>query len=212
MDLARPLAVITPTVDGDVLAVLAGAKASFTGRQVHRLLGRRSERGVRDALTRLTDQGIVARRRVGSSDLFTLNRAHLAAPCIEALAEMRDTFLRKVSAELQVWPVPPEYAALFGSAATGQMHPDSDIDLFVVRPDATDADESIWRTQVDELADHVSAWTGNDARVLELAAAEVAHGVRTGLSVLIDIMEQGLTLVGSTAYLSAVRSEGRVGP
>jgi predicted nucleotidyltransferase len=206
------MAVITPTVDGDVLAVLAGARASFTGRQVHRVLGRRSERGVRDALTRLTDQGIVTRQRVGPSDLFTLNRAHLAAPYIEALAELRDTFLRKVSGELQAWPVPPEYAALFGSAATGQMHPDSDIDLFVVRADETDADDSIWRTQVDELAEHVSAWTGNDARVLELAAAEVADGVRTALSVLIDIMEQGLTLVGSSAYLHAVRSQGRDDP
>lgn len=53
MDLSRPLTVIVPTVDADVLAVLARATASFTGRQVHQIAGRHSERGVRIALDRL---------------------------------------------------------------------------------------------------------------------------------------------------------------
>lgn len=87
MELSRPLSVITPTVDADVLGVLAGADASFTGRQVHQVAGRHSERGIRNALHRLCTQGIVHRERVGSADQYTLNRGHLAAPYIEALAD-----------------------------------------------------------------------------------------------------------------------------
>ena len=34
---------ITPTVDGDVLMVLARAEAAFTPPEVHRLIGARSE-------------------------------------------------------------------------------------------------------------------------------------------------------------------------
>jgi hypothetical protein len=103
MDLARPLTLITPTIDGDVLTVLAGATASFTGRQVHQVAGRHSERGVRNALHRLSEQGIVTRHRVGASNQYTLNRTHIAAPYIEALVRLRTELLHRIRAELESW-------------------------------------------------------------------------------------------------------------
>lgn len=201
MDLSRPLAVVTPTVDGDVLTVLAGAAASFTGRQVHQMAGRHSERGVRNALQRLAKQGIVDRTRIGSSDLYTLNREHLASPYIRALAGLKAELLLRVREELASWSVPAAYAAIFGSAARGEMRVDSDIDVFVVRPSAVSEADITWQDQVANLAERITAWTGNDARVLELSVEEVDDGVARDEQVLIDIREQGLGVAGPRNYL-----------
>lgn len=205
MDLARPLSVITPTVDGDVLAVLARAEASFTGRQVHQIAGRHSERGIRNALHRLSAQGIVLRERVGSADQYRLNRAHLAAPHIEALAKLRDELLRRVADELEGWTVPPVFAAIFGSAARGEMHPESDIDLLVVRSNTVDADDPQWRTQLDALASSVTAWTGNDTRILEFGAPEARTGMAAGDGVLLAVRDEGIVVHGPLTYLSDLR-------
>ena len=37
--------------------------------------------------------------------------------------------------------MPPEYAALFGSAVTGKMTTSSDLDVLIVRPATIDADD-----------------------------------------------------------------------
>ena len=211
MDLGRPLSVITPTVDADVLAVLAGAQASFTGRQVHQVAGRHSERGIRNALHRLCAHGIVRRERVGSADQYTLNRAHLAAPYIEALAGLRAELLRRISGELDRWPVAPVFVALFGSAARGDMRPDSDIDVLVVRDDVVDADDPTWRDQLDALAGEVTAWTGNDTRVLEFSAGEVQAAFATGDAVLLAARDEGIVLHGSPSFLTNVRVRRRAG-
>ena len=137
---AAPAACVSPTVDADLLAVLAGAEAEFTGRQVHQVAGRHSEKGVSNCLHRLVGQGIVNARRAGEADLYSLNRHHLAAPHIVALAGLRHELLERVRAELAGWQEAPVFAALFGSAATGRMRLDSDIDLLVVRPKSVDID------------------------------------------------------------------------
>lgn len=202
MDLARPLALITPTVDGDVLAVLARANASFTGRQVHQVAGRHSERGVRNALQRLSAQGIVTRERVGSADLYQLNRAHLAAPYVEAMARLRDELLHRLAGEFKRWSAPAVFAAVFGSAARGGMHSESDIDLLVVRADTVDPDDPGWRDHFDALASTVTAWTGNDARILEFGAREAEEGLVAGDGVLLAARREGIVVHGPLTYLS----------
>ena len=89
MDLARPLSVITPTLDADVLQVLAGANASFTAPQVHRFVGGRSESGVRRTLQRLVVQGIVHVTTTGRTNSYVLNRQHLAAEHVLGLTQLR---------------------------------------------------------------------------------------------------------------------------
>jgi hypothetical protein len=60
------------------------------------------------------------------------------------------------------------------------MRPKSDIDLLVVRPDTVDADDPQWRTQLDGLASSVTAWTGNDTRILEFSVREARTGLAVG--------------------------------
>jgi predicted nucleotidyltransferase len=203
VDLARPLTVVSPTVDADVLAVLAGAEAEFTGRQVHQVAGRHSEKGVRNCLHRLVGQGIVNARRAGKADLYSLNRRHLAAPSIVALAGLRHELLARIRAELAGWKQAPVFAALFGSAATGRMRPDSDIDLLVVRPKNVDIEGAEWRLQLETLSTDVTAWTGNDTRLLELGEDEVQRGLEGSERVLADVRDEGVVLYGQAAYLSA---------
>lgn len=211
MDLNRPLSVITPTVDADVLAVLAGAHASFTGRQVHQVAGRHSERGIRNTLHRLCTHGIVHRERIGSADRYTFNRAHLAAPYIEALVGLRAELLQRISGELGRWAIPPVFAALFGSAARSDMRPDSDIDLLLVREDTVDADDPTWRDQLDSLARDVTSWTGNDTRVLEFSVGEVRAGLAAGDEVLLAARDEGTVLHGPLTYLSSSRFRRKAG-
>ncbi|WP_228708159.1 BlaI/MecI/CopY family transcriptional regulator [Amycolatopsis keratiniphila] len=84
---------VTPTVDGDVLAVLAGHDGIFTTGRLHRLLARHSQEGIRKVLRRLTKQGVVESDRVGNAFAYRLNRDHLAAEYIIGLARMQKTLL-----------------------------------------------------------------------------------------------------------------------
>ena len=201
MRLDRPFLVVTPTVDGDVLAALARADAAFTGRGLHRLVGRHSADGVRRAAERMTRQGIVDVNVVGPSKLYSLNRDHLAAAHIIAIANLREEFLDRLRRRLADWQLPPVYAALFGSAATQEMRDDSDIDLFVVRPDSAAGDDGDWVGQLSELAHDGSRWTGNDLRILELSDAEAKLGVVRNDQVLGDIRDHGIRLAGPSGYL-----------
>lgn len=141
-------------------------------------------------------------RRAGQAWIYELNRAHLAAVHVVALAGLRRALVERVGDVMSGWSITPEYPALFGSAAKGGMRVDSDIDMLVVRPDATDLDNAAWRHDIDALASAVPAWTGNDAQILELTASEVAAARRKKSErVLQDIANDGITLFGPDRYL-----------
>lgn len=208
VQLDRPLRLVTPGVDGDVLMVLARAEAAFTAPQVHRLAGDHSESGIRKSLRRLEQQGIVRSTRAGQAWLHALNREHLAARYVVALANLRTALIERIESAVAGWSRLPEFAALFGSAATGGMRTESDIDIFVVRPDAVDLDDETWRAQLVELASSVASWTGNDAQILEYSAGEVARGMRRkGERVLRDIAAKGIPVFGPERYLQRARTE-----
>lgn len=196
MKLDRPLMTITPTLDGDVLAVLARHNAVFTTGQVHRLLTEYSEEGIRKVLRRLSGQGIVLSERIGNAYAYRFNKEHLAARHIVELARLQETFLSRLRDYLASWQTPPVYAAVFGSAARGRMTPASDIDLLLVRPRAAEA----WDDQLDELATTVTRWLGNDTRVLEFTEDEIATRSREE-PVLDDVLQEGLTVAGERSWL-----------
>lgn len=196
MNFCRPLGVIAPTLDGDVLAVLARADASFSARAVHRLLGRASESGVRKVLERLRKEGIVLAEPAGKAILYCLNRQHLAAACIEELANPRHLLIQRLallSRDLQPLPV---YGAIFGSVARGEAGPDSDLDMLLVRPTAVEEDDLEWRAVVGRLEELATALTGNACRSLEYGQREFSEEAQTE-PVLRQIGREGLTFLGS---------------
>lgn len=199
MELSRPLSTITPTLDGDVLAVLARQDATFTTGALHRVLTQYSEEGIRRVLQRLTRQGIVRSARVGNAYSYRLNRDHLAAEHIIKLADLMNTFLARLTERLEAWDIRPVYAAVFGSAARGSMTTDSDLDLLLVRP--KDVPDELWAVQVDRLVEDVSRWIGNDVRPLQFGEAQIVTRGREE-PVLRDVLSEGLTVAGSRAWLS----------
>ena len=198
MQLQSPFAVVTPTLDGEVLTVLARVETSMTVGQVGSLLLHRSNEGIRKALHRLNAQGIVTSERVGTSVGHRLNRRHLAAPQVVAIARLRDTLVERMQGSLKAWPTPPPWAALFGSAARGEMRIDSDIDLFIVDPGV---DGESWETWTGEFSADVSAWTGNDLRILSLTDEEVRLGAAKRDPIIESLLADALVVAGPADWL-----------
>lgn len=201
MLLDRPLQVVTPTVDGDILAILARGDVALTPGEIQRRMERYSVTGIRKALTRLTEQGIVTAETHQHATIYQLNRRHLAADAIAALASQREEFLSRLSKALENLDLTPVYAALFGSTARGQMHTTSDIDLFLVRPDhIVDQLRDQWDDAIAALVDEASAWTGNDTRVLELDHREVRSALAHHDPVLDSIRADEIRLIGPRSF------------
>lgn len=197
MDFTHPLHVVSPTLDGDVLTVLAGAEEEFSGRRIHHLVTRGSEPGVRKAVERLVDQGIVLKRRAGRANLYRLNREHMSAEAIECLAEARWRLIVWLRETITLWEVAPRCAALFGSAARGHAGASSDLDLLVVRPLGVEEDSTTWSDQLGSLERSATLRTGNDARIVELGERELP---RAG-PLLENVLEEGVELSGSLGVL-----------
>lgn len=199
MDFRHPLRVVTPTLDGDVLELLAQADEGFSGRQLHRLLGRASEPGVRKAAERLVGQGIVLRQEVGRAKVYRLNREHIAAAHVEGLAGLRTILTSCLRAAFDDWEEPPFAAILFGSVARGEASPRSDLDLLLVRRETVDQDALAWQGQLSKLEREATEWTGNDARILEYGVEELAdQGVA---EVVEEAISEGIELFGSRRKL-----------
>src|SRR5260370_10064428 len=161
MHLARPYTAISPTLDGEVLVVLAGTMRPLTGREVAKLVKRGSQAGVNRTLRRLVEHGVVDAREAGAAILYSLNREHLAAPAVNSLADLRGELVRRLKQSVQAWKTRPLHASLFGSAARGDGKTSSDIDVFVVRPSGLDENDRPWRDHLDQLTRAVQRWTRN---------------------------------------------------
>jgi predicted nucleotidyltransferase len=196
VDLTRPYAVVTPTLDGAVLSALTGTTRPLTGREVSRLAGRRNHSGTLEVLNRLTEQGIVNRREAGSALLYTLNREHLAAPAVESLVNLRVELIRRLGDVVTAWKPLPFHASVFGSTARGDGNEASDIDLFLVRPDGVTAEQVEWSEQVDRLAGQVMRWTGNRASIAQVGLDELPRLMQEPPSIIAELRTDAITLFG----------------
>lgn len=208
MDFRHPLAVVTPTLDGDVLTALARANQEFSGRQLARQIGHGSPEGVRRAADRLVTQGIVRRRTAGPAHLYQLNRDHVAAPWIEGLAGIRTQLIDRLRDLIDSWEHPPLVVLIFGSAARGEARESSDIDILVIRHGDCDPESEPWQDQVMTLRQQATAWAGNDTRLLEYSEDELATA--SAEPVLEDALRDGIELFGSRRILERLL-RGRVG-
>lgn len=203
MQVQYPFALITTGIEGDLLAILSQVDVGFTTGQLQRMVDDRMWKRpkslpvIRETLERLTMQGIVTKHTESTVPVYRFNADHLVAEHVAAIGRLRTLLLDRLTVATEKWGSPPVYGALFGSAARGQMRPDSDIDLLLVQRDGTDDD--LWHGQIFELKASAERWTGNPCNVLAFTEAEASDP--GALAVLRDVARDGLTFAGKPTWL-----------
>lgn len=197
MNVSHPYTAISPSLDSEVLAVLAGTTRPLTGREITRLTGRTSHSGVLDVLQRLTEHGLVNREEAGRAFLFTLNREHLAAPAVNVMASMGAELLYRIMRTVDEWRLAPVHVSLFGSAARRDGDTSSDIDLFIVRPESVSGDDPAWQLQLTDLESRIARWTGNRASIAEVAEADIVRLRTDEPPIITELRSEAIVLSGS---------------
>lgn len=195
MDPTNPVRSVVPTVDADVLQVLARTHLGLTGARVADLAGR-SYAQVRATLHRLVRVGLVDGVRHGRAVSYTLNRDHVAAPAVELLCAGPEAVEQRITEAVTGWASPGVAVAAYGSWARRDGGPDSDIDLLVVRPDQLDPDDALWATQRYALARDIERWSGNVVQILELSARELADATRANDDLVVGLRRDAVVLAG----------------
>lgn len=126
------------TIKTRLLRVLSKTRGTYTGRELARLVGY-SHTHTNSALAELEINGLVIKRIVGNSYLYSLNEdnsliSRIIDPAFRIeqglLQDLTNVFFERLGKDLKT-------IVLFGSVARGEEEADSDIDLvLVVRNDA----------------------------------------------------------------------------
>jgi Sugar-specific transcriptional regulator TrmB/Nucleotidyltransferase domain len=198
MDVAKPYKVISPTIDTELLVALASVREPRSGRQLAEEIGR-SRTGVQHVLNRLVTEGLAHRVGAGRAFLYTFNYDHLLAGAVREMAGARGQLVLRLRELVAGWTIEPLHVSLFGSAARGDGDAGSDIDLFLVRPGRIEAEDPQWRGQLDDLAERVHEWTGNDAGIVELEEQRLAGLRRRRPPALRELDRDAIDIAGSPA-------------
>lgn len=174
MDLTSPFQSMFPTVDSAVLTELVRSTKPRTGREIARLADR-SQDATQKVLDRFVEHGLVLRWDAGRAGVYTLNWDHVAAEPIAELANLRARLFDRLRARFESWQTAPLHVSIFGSAARGDGHLSSDIDVFLVRPADVDESDEEWRGGIEALAEQVFEWTGNHAGIAEIGDGELTR-------------------------------------
>ena len=194
MDVSMPITTVVPSLDGPVLAALAATAGPMGLGAVHARAGRGSKSGIRSVLLRMVGEGLVLEVPGG----YVLNRDHLAAPAVELLASLHGELTNRIRGAVEAWPVHPVLVGLFGSTARRDGDANSDIDVLVISDDP-DLDEC-----VDELAEQIRRWTGNQAQVIGRIPKEIARLRRAKEPILAEWTRDLVVIAGDRALLGKV--------
>lgn len=77
----------------------------------------------------------------------------------------------------------------------------SDIDVLLIRE--TESDDDAWEQWVTELARLITAWTGNDGRIVEFTDREFHAAAVAAEPLLDDVSKQGRTVARTRAWFTA---------
>ena len=197
MDLSAPLADVIPGPRGQILATLAQLETPVTIRALARHSGVAPQTAL-SVVGDLRDAGLVLSQRAGQAHMVTLNRAHILAPPVVALARTRARLIERLTRELTAWT---ELAGgwLFGSAAHGTGGRQSDIDILLVAESSTET--AAWAEATARLVDHVLSWTGNHPQLVEHSRGSFALLIRDRNRLVTAVRDEGIALTPGSATL-----------
>jgi predicted nucleotidyltransferase len=159
-----------------VLGALLRVDTPLTGRAVARVTGLTQPTAQR-ALARLREEGLVLAESAPPSLLYRANRDHLAMPAMISLLGLDGELRARVADAVAGWRLPPASLVIYGSVARKETTPASDLDVLVVRPDATEPDDATWQGQVADLADRLRRWTGRRTSLIDMTQHELVEGL-----------------------------------
>ena len=196
MNLGVPILDVAPAVRGALLQALVRLEQPVTRRQ----LAAAADVAPGNASTvigELIGAGLVSETVAGRASMVMLNRSHLAAGPVIALAGLRGELIQRLRDRLSEWP-DLLGAWLFGSVARGESDGDSDIDVLIVADDLQSADlhERLSRLQAD-----VRSWTGNDLQLVEHTSASWRKLVRSKNPLVQQVRSDGISLAGDATSL-----------
>ena len=196
MDLGSPVLDVAPAVRGALLQALARLEQPVTRRQLAAAAGV-APGNASAVIEELIHSGLVSETVAGRSSMVLLNRNHLAAGPVLALAGLRGELIRRLRERLSAWP-DLHGAWLFGSVARGDADTDSDVDLLLVAHDlqSPDLHERLSHLQAD-----IRSWTGNDLQPVEHSQSSWRKLVRARNPLIEQIRLDGIALAGDTASL-----------
>ena len=196
MNLSVPLLDVASGTRAALLQTMVRLERPVTRRQLTAAAGTSAGHG-NSVIEDLISAGLVIEMKAGRSSLVSLNREHLAAPSIIALAGLRGELIRRLRARLGEWPNLIG-AWLFGSVARGEARPDSDIDVAIV---VVDLDSPDLHQRLTQLQSDVRTWTGNDLQIVE-HSAESWQALKAARNTLIEqIRTDGIALVADDVSL-----------
>jgi predicted nucleotidyltransferase len=178
-----------------VLTALLRVETPVTGRAVARITGMTQSTAQR-ALARLREAGFVVAEPAPPSLLYRANTDHLAMPAMLALLRIGDELRNRMAERIAQWPMRPVSVVIYGSVARGDATTGSDLDVLVVRSDATEPDDPTWQHQLAELADRVYRWTGKRASVIDMRRREAVEGLGDQEPFLVEAGRDGWLVAG----------------
>lgn len=192
MDLESPLRTIASPVEAETLRVLAGSDVQFSASQVQRLTDSASAFGVRKALARLANAGLVLSAVHGRTTLWQGNRQHVLWPAIEMAVNAKTELVDRIRNQ---FAERNEIAVfLYGSFARGIATNQSDIDLLLVYPDDTAHERMIDASR--ELSEHIRAWTGNEGHIFTITRSDLRDSLDRSDPIVVSIREDAVPVVG----------------
>jgi predicted nucleotidyltransferase len=189
VDLGSPVLDVAPSVRGALLQTLARLEQPVTRRQLAAAAGVSSS-NASGVIEELIQTGLVSEAVAGRASMVELNRSHLAAAPLLALAGLRGELIRRLRERLSQWP-DLIGAWLFGSVARGDAGQDSDIDLLIVADDLRSGD---LHARLSQLHADVDLWTGNDLQLVEHSMKSWQKLVRAKNPLVEAIRKDGISL------------------
>jgi predicted nucleotidyltransferase len=179
MDLTHPAFEVLGENRARVLRQLSLLAEGASGRSIHTLSGVKALRTTQQILDDLTKIGIVDVRRMGSANLYTLNREHILWPPIETILATPARTEQKIANLLEATLAGHARAILlYGSFARNEAGPHSDIDILIVWNNGID--EQLATELLDMAAQRVRRLTGNDAQLLGVTSTELEGLIARG--------------------------------
>ena len=201
MNLGAPVLDVTPTVRGALLQALSRLEQPVTRRRLASAAGV-SPGNASGVIEELIGSGLVSETAAGRSSMVVLNRNHLAAGPVLALAGLRGELIRRLRERLSTWP-DLLGAWVFGSVARGDADSDSDVDVLIV---VDDLGSPGLHERVGQLHTDVRSWTGNDLQVVEHSQESWRKLIRAKNPLVEQVRLHGVAL---TAHTVAPRERHR---